>query len=232
MKKAVFILLATITSAAVSMPAATATKQGLGAPEPHAVQQSLATEAKQCRPSILGLLVEIGWAYATKSPALVSGTRPCQDNTPKAQQNPSDQEDKSTTPSQTPTKTPSGRMANLPADEALRKARLLLIRPRSSWFNREKLERELLKRKEFGELRLELTRDDNQADLILEITRKIFTTRFTCSVIEPSASRILAAVTASSLGGEIEPHLADAIIKQFKTARSKPAVEQTTSSPQ
>lgn len=114
------------------------------------------------------------------------------------------------------------RLAELPAAEALGKARLLYIRPRSSWFNSEKLERELLKRKEFGEMGLEITRSASNADLVLEITRKTFTTRFTCSIIEPATERVLAGTTASSLGGEIEPHLAEAILKQFKVARSKP----------
>ncbi|MEP7340702.1 MAG: hypothetical protein ABI977_23430, partial [Acidobacteriota bacterium] len=83
------------------------------------------------------------------------------------------------------------KLADLPAAEVMRKARLLYIRPRSSWFNREKLERELLKRKEFGELGLELTRSAKQTDLVLEITRKTFTTRFTCSIVEPATERVL-----------------------------------------
>lgn len=116
-----------------------------------------------------------------------------------------------------------GRLAEFPAAEVMRLARMLYIRSRSSWFNAEKLERELLKRKEFGELGLEITRNGKRADLILEVTRKPLTTRFTCAFFEPSSERVVAGTTASSLGGEIEPHLAEAIVKQFKAARSKPA---------
>lgn len=114
-------------------------------------------------------------------------------------------------------------ISELPAAEALQQARLLFIRPRSSFFNKEKLERELLKRKEFGEMGLEITRSHLNADLILEITRKRLTTRFTCNVVEPVTQRVLAGTTASSLGGEIEPNLADAIVKELKTKRAKPA---------
>jgi hypothetical protein len=114
-----------------------------------------------------------------------------------------------------------GSLANMPAVEVMRLARLLYIQPRSSWFDREKLERELMKRREFGELGLEITRKLINANLVLEITRKKFTTRFTCSVIEPFSERVVGSTTASSLGGEIEPHLAEAIIKQFKAARSE-----------
>lgn len=117
---------------------------------------------------------------------------------------------------------PTTPISELPAAEALRQARLLFIRPKSSFINKEKLERELLKRKEFTEMGLEITRSHLNADLILEITRKRLTTRFTCNVIEPMTQRILAGTTASSLGGEIEPNLADAIVKELKAKRAKP----------
>lgn len=116
-------------------------------------------------------------------------------------------------------------ISELPAAEALRQARLLFIRPKSSFMNKEKLERELLKRKEFTEMGFEITRSHLNADLILEITRKRLTTRFTCNVIEPVTQRILVGTTASSLGGEIEPNLADAIVKELKTKRGKLAAQ-------
>lgn len=113
------------------------------------------------------------------------------------------------------------RLTELSVAEALREARLLHISMRSAFCEEEKLERELLKRKEFDELELGLTRNPHKTELILEVTRKKFTSRFTCSIIEPTTERVLGAVTASSLGGEIEPHLAEAILKFFKAARQK-----------
>ena len=121
------------------------------------------------------------------------------------------------------------RLADLSGPEALRQARLLYIRPRSSFFNKEKLERELLKSKEFTDMGLEITRSMTNADLVLEITRKRLTTRFTCNVIEPITQRVLAGTTASSLGGEIEPNLADAIVKELRAKRAKPATEEKKS---
>lgn len=182
------------------------------------LQQPKAPAAKQCRPTFWDVLVAGGWAYVTESFVPTSGPRPCPDNTPEARQKPAEQEAKPAPP--------PNQLTYLPAADALRKARLLFIRSRSSWFNPEKLEHELLKRKEFGELGLELTRSADHTELVLEITRKTFTTRFTCSITEPTTQRVLATVTASSLGGEIEPHLAEAIVKQFKAARSKPATEE------
>lgn len=114
---------------------------------------------------------------------------------------------------------PRERLPELPAREVMKYARLLYFKARSGWYNADKLERELLKRKEFGELGLEITRAEKYADLVMEITRKRLTTRFTCTMIEPHSVRIISAITATSLGGEIEPHLAEAIIKEFKAAR-------------
>jgi hypothetical protein len=192
---------------------------------PHSLQRSAPAAVKQCRPNTWDVLLKVGWAYAFKSPLAMPEARPCPDSEQETQRN--------VRPRPTPEPKPepnidapgavvslNNSLAELPAAEVMRLARLLYVRPRSSWFNKEKLERELLKRKEFGELGLELTRSAPNANLVLEITRKVFTTRFTCSIIEPSSDRVVGSATASSLGGEIEPHLADAIIKQFKAARN------------
>ena len=114
------------------------------------------------------------------------------------------------------------RLGESPAAEVKRLARMLYIRSRSSWFKPERLERELFKRQEFGEFRVGSYRNGKRADLMLEITRKSLTTRLTCSFFEPSSEHVIAATTASWLGGESEPNLADTIVKQFKAARSKP----------
>ena len=197
-------------------------------PLPHPLQQT-APAAKQCRPSLGEVLLKVSWAYAFKLPLAIPEARPCPDSAQETQRNVRPRP----TPELKPEPKPEPKidapsavarldnsLAELPASEVMRLARLLYIRPRSSWFNTEKLERELLKRKEFGELGLEITRSAPNANLVLEITRKVFTTRFTCSIIEPSSERVVGSATASSLGGEIEPHLAEAIIKQFKVARS------------
>jgi hypothetical protein len=173
--------------------------------------QAPATPA--CRPSLLRALVSAGWAYATnRNPSLASAT--CPDPAQDPPQAPPAQASQP--------QFPPNRLTNLAAVEALREARRLFVMPRSRFFSSQKLERELLKHKGFSELELELTRSADRAELILEITRKKFTTRFTCNILEPTTERILAAVTASSLGGEIEPNLADALVKQFKAARAKP----------
>ncbi len=178
-------------------------------------------------PSLATRVVFTGLAFAlTKAPRVFDSRWLCQQPVPtptppaaaQSAQKPEPKPDASTAAMPT-----ESRLAEFPAAEVMRLARMLYIRARSSWFNAEKLERELLKRNEFGELGLEITRNAKRADLILEVTRKPLTTRFTCAFFEPSSERVVGATTASSLGGEIEPHLAEAIVKQFKAARSKPS---------
>ncbi len=174
-------------------------------------------EAKQCKPDLLGFVILAGFAYATKSTSPLSVSRPCPESSQELQRQNQQQETK---PAHSP-----NYFTELSAAEVMREVRVLYIKQRSSRFNKEKLERELLKRGEFSEMGLELTRKEDLADLVLEVTRKRFTTRFTCSFLEPTTERVVAGATASSLGGEIEPHLADAIVKQFKEARKAAAEE-------
>lgn len=173
-------------------------------------------EAKQCKPGLLGFVILAGFAYATRSTNPLSVSLPCPESSQAVQQD----KQKETKSSQK-----INYFTELSAAEVMREAKVLYINQRSSRFNKEKLERELLKRREFGEMGLEITRNEDLADLILDVTRKRFTTRFTCSFLEPTTERVVAGVTASSLGGEIEPHLADAIVKQFKEARKASAEE-------
>ncbi len=103
--------------------------------------------------------------------------------------------------------------------EILREARMLFIRTRSGFFNREAFEKEIMQRSEKQKLELAITRDELQADLIVEVYRKRFSTRFVFSVIEPRTKQVLASDKSSSLGGEIESDLANLLIKKIKAAR-------------
>lgn len=97
-------------------------------------------------------------------------------------------------------------------------ARLIYINVRTEYMNGEALERELLKRAEFRRWGMAITRKKEEAELIVEVTRKKFTTRFSISIIDADTDFVIAADSASSIGGTIEPKLADRFIKQVKTA--------------
>jgi len=104
-------------------------------------------------------------------------------------------------------------------NDVLRSARVLFVRSRSRLFEGEVFEREILKRSEKEKLELFITRDESQTDLIIEVYRKKFSTRFVFSVIEPKTKLVVAGDKSSSLGGDIEPDLANLLIKKFKAAR-------------
>jgi len=103
--------------------------------------------------------------------------------------------------------------------EALRSAKNIFVRSESGFFTRGAMERELLKRPEFAQWGMSITRQEESADLIIEVHRKRFTTRFTFSAVDPRSGWIMASDTASSLGGEIEPKLAARFINMVKAVR-------------
>jgi hypothetical protein len=104
--------------------------------------------------------------------------------------------------------------------KALSAAKSIFVRSQSGFFTREAMERELLKRPEFKQWGMMITRQEESADLIIEVHRKRFTTRFTFSAFDPQSGRIVASDTASSIGGTIEPKLAARFINMVRAARN------------
>src|SRR5262245_891582 len=80
MLKTVSLFIAIVASAGILSGQAIAAEWALGAALPQHLQQSEPPPAKQCQPSIWGLLLSAGWAYATKSPIPTHEPRPCPDN--------------------------------------------------------------------------------------------------------------------------------------------------------
>lgn len=100
-------------------------------------------------------------------------------------------------------------------------AKIIYLNIRSEYMNGEALERELLKRPEFHRFGMAITRNKENAELIIEVTRKKFTTRFTLSIIDPDTNLVIASDSANSVGGTIEPKLADRFVKQLKKSCSQ-----------
>lgn len=105
------------------------------------------------------------------------------------------------------------------SDHILRSAETVFVDAKSNYMNREALERELLNHPDFNQLGLVILQEEKGADLILEIHRKRWTTRFTATVIDPRSKTVLASCEETSLGGEIEPKLANCFINIAKAAR-------------
>ncbi|HYG79858.1 MAG TPA: hypothetical protein VD861_05690 [Pyrinomonadaceae bacterium] len=107
-----------------------------------------------------------------------------------------------------------------PADPAtiLRHARTIYIRKESAFFKPAELENELLKRPEFRRWGLVITRTELDADLIIEVGRKVFT-RFVYSVIDRRTNTLVASGKLSSLGGTLSTKIAKRFIEDMKRAR-------------
>ncbi len=111
--------------------------------------------------------------------------------------------------------------------DALRAARTIFIRSKSVYFNARSLEQALVNREEFLDWQLVVTRDEAEADLVIEVSRKLFTNRFVYNVIDRRANRILAGGRIGSLGGTVEGQIADSFIKKLRRVRAggRPANE-------
>ena len=101
----------------------------------------------------------------------------------------------------------------------MRNAKLIYIRKKSLYFKAPELENELRKRPEFQRWGLAITRNESDADLIIEVGRKVFTTRFVYSVIDPRTDILVTSGKLSSLGGTLSTKLAKRFIEQMQRVR-------------
>jgi hypothetical protein len=109
-------------------------------------------------------------------------------------------------------------------NEALRSAQTIFIRSKSVYFKPEGLENSLLQRQEFQDWGLTITRAEADADLIIEVGRKVFTTSFIFSVIDPRNNRVVASGRVNSIGGTVEAKISDSLIKRLRLARAELAL--------
>ncbi|HEV7474081.1 MAG TPA: hypothetical protein VGN90_08530 [Pyrinomonadaceae bacterium] len=112
-------------------------------------------------------------------------------------------------------------------NEVLRSAQTIFIRSNSVYFKAETLENSLLQQDEFQQWGLVITRDENDADLIIEVGRKLFTSSFIYSVIDPRNKRVVASGRVNSIGGTVEGKITESFMKKLRTVRQPPASNQT-----
>ncbi|MCA1566438.1 MAG: hypothetical protein LC803_12515 [Acidobacteria bacterium] len=104
--------------------------------------------------------------------------------------------------------------------ETLRTAQTIFIRTKSVYFKPAALEQELLNRDEVQYWGLVISRDETDADLIIEVDRKLFTNRFVYSVLDPRTNRVLLSGKIGSLGGTVERQIADGFVKRIRPFRA------------
>jgi hypothetical protein len=80
------------------------------------------------------------------------------------------------------------------------------------------IETKLRDRSEFQQLGLMITRDLNDADLVLEVHHDIFT-KYVFTAIDPATNVVVASGKLSSLGGTVAGKVAKRFMKQMMKVR-------------
>lgn len=115
---------------------------------------------------------------------------------------------------------PTAETARPTPNEVLRSAQTIYIEIKSVYFKPATLENALLKRTEFQDWGLVITRAKEDADLIIEVDRKLFTTSFVYSVLDPRNNRVVASGRVNSIGGTVEGKISDSFIKRLRLAHA------------
>jgi hypothetical protein len=100
----------------------------------------------------------------------------------------------------------------------LRQAKIIYVRKKTAYIEAPEVENELRKRPEFQRWGLAITRNEMDADLIIEVGRKVFT-RFVYSVIDPRTNIVVASGKLSSLGGTLSTKIAKRFIEEMQRVR-------------
>lgn len=111
-------------------------------------------------------------------------------------------------------------------NEVLRSAQTVFIRSKSVYFKASTLENSLLQQDEFQQWGLVITREESDADLIIEVGRKVFTTSFIYSVIDPRNKRVVASGRVNSIGGTVEGKITGSFMKKLRAVRQTPVANQ------
>ncbi|MDQ1523085.1 MAG: hypothetical protein QOE47_1009 [Pyrinomonadaceae bacterium] len=104
--------------------------------------------------------------------------------------------------------------------ETLRTAQTIFIRTKSAYFKPAALEQSLLDRSEVQYWGLVISRDESDADLVIEVDRKLFTNIFIYSVLDPRTNRVLISGKIGSLGGTVEGQIANGFVKRLRPFRA------------
>lgn len=106
----------------------------------------------------------------------------------------------------------------------LRRARFVYVDSDSAFVNSHEVEDSLLKRKEFRAWGMVVTRNFGEADLVIQITRKAFTRRFTFSVVDPRTNEVLASGKMRSVlfGKKISNKVAEQFANRVRVYRPYP----------
>ena len=121
-----------------------------------------------------------------------------------------------------PQNQPQSETARPSPNDVLRKAQTIFIRSKSVYFKATTLENSLLQQEDFQEWGLVITREESDADLIIEVGRKLFTSSFIYSVLDPRNKRVVASGRVNSIGGTVEGKITSSFMKKLRSVRQTP----------
>jgi hypothetical protein len=110
------------------------------------------------------------------------------------------------------------RTAPANAAETLRTARVIYVRSISVFVTTEDIENKLRRNRDFQRFGMVITRQEADADLILEVRRSVLT-KFVFTAIDPGTLVVVASGKLSSLGGTVDGKVAKLFMKQVTSAR-------------
>lgn len=119
---------------------------------------------------------------------------------------------------------PTARPVAVDPATVLRRAHFVYVNSDSVFVSGREVEDSLRKRKEFRAWGMVITRSKEQADLIIEVTRKSLTRRFTFSVIDPRTAEVVTSGKTRSVifGKKIPNKIAEKFANRVKVYRPYP----------
>ena len=110
--------------------------------------------------------------------------------------------------------------SNKSAEDIARSVRYIYVRSLSALVTTEDIENKLRRHPDFQRLGMVVTRQEMDADLILEVRRSVLT-KFVFSAIEPRRLILVASGKLSSLGGTVDDKVATRFMKQIVMLRGR-----------
>ena len=107
------------------------------------------------------------------------------------------------------------------ANELLRSAKTIYVKSSSILVRPPVIESKLRGRSEFQQLGLLITRNPEEADLVLEVSHDLFT-KYVFTVIDTRSNTVVASGKLSSLGGTVAGKVAKRFMKEVVKARAQP----------
>jgi hypothetical protein len=109
-------------------------------------------------------------------------------------------------------------MRAVAAPPAATAERKVFVRSKALLVRAAVVEEKLMKRPEFSQLGLAITRDEGSADIILELRHDVLT-KYVYSAVDTRTQTVLAGGKVSSLGGTVAGKVAKRFVKQLQQGR-------------